>query len=644
MRLPRFLLIAGLWIFFWGVHDYNYGTNVHHDQILPFVLKSLHPEEFANDPYVATLARYPSLFPWGVALIAKTGVPLPILFGLLQIITSFILITGVVYLLEAWLESPAAVLLGSIFVLASQFLNGQSFFGEDAIFRSYLEPTTVSWAVLLWALNFWFRRRPRWAFLLLGLAADINPMPAFHVGLALGVSELLSARKRRWREIGAQWGRNAWVGAAASAPLLIRMALMPARHAADSLQVIQSLKAWYPFHYFPDTWPLGKWLLASAYVLLYGVLLVQADTALRRRFQTWMAATALIISLGFAAAWLQSSLLVRMQFFRADALLILFGIALTARAAADRFQRGSFRGVLWGGMLAATATIWFCWPLVFAAALGLALEQPPELSTARTIFWVLVLGACCWSINRCADGQSGLVAPYIALALAGMAILMLLPPHPLQPAMRKALSAGLLILAFSPFLPLMRESLAQGTLTIVAPQMRPKMRPVTDEWLRLQAWCRQHTPVQSRFMVPSDMWSFRIDSERSVFFHWVDGAAIHWDPAYVSIWRERLAAVHGDLSAMEGQWVLVAKQRYPVLFEPRPKRLPLSPIEIAFDALTAADFVRLKDAYHLDYLVTKAAAPPLPFPVLLQGRYYRLHGLNSAGSPLALTEGLRILP
>jgi hypothetical protein len=42
-------------------------------------------------------------------------------------------------------------------------------------------------------LSFWFRRRPRWAFLLFGLAADINPMPAFHVGLALGISALLSA-------------------------------------------------------------------------------------------------------------------------------------------------------------------------------------------------------------------------------------------------------------------------------------------------------------------------------------------------------------------------------------------------------------------------------------------------------------------
>ena len=119
---------------------------------------------------------------------------------------------------------------------------------------------------------------------------------------------------------------------------------------------------------------------------------------------------------------------------------------------------------------------------------------------------------------------------------------MLFPPHPLQPAMRKALSAGLLILAFSPFPALLRESFAQGMLNEASP-----MRPMIEEWLNVQAWCRQHTPVQSRLIVPPDMWSFRIDSERSVFFHWVDGAAIHWDPAYVSIWRERLAAVHGDL-------------------------------------------------------------------------------------------------
>ena len=683
---PTVFLIAGLYIFFWALHGYNYATNVHHDQVVPFVLKSLHPEEFDNDPYVATLARYPSLFPWVVGLIAKTGCPLAVLFGLLQTITVFVLITGMVHLLAAWLESFPAVVLASSLVLASQFLNGQSFFGEDAIFRGYLEPTTVSWAVLLWALSFWFRRRPRWAFLLLGLAADINPLPAFHVGLALVISELLSARtgpaqevaavgelagstpsyprKRvsrwggsirgpwipasagmtgggsleffgnaactgRWREVGEQWGWNAVVGAAASAPLLIRMARMPARPAVNSLEVVQSLKAWYPFHYFPDTWPPGKWLLAIAYVLLYLVLLVQVDPALRQRLQAWMAATALVISFGFAAAWLQSSLLIRMQFFRADALLVLFGIALTARAAADRFLQGSLRGVLWGGMLAATATIWFCWPLVFAAVLGLVLEQAPELSTVRRIFWVLVLGACFWSINRCAGGQSALVSPYIGLALSGTAILMLLPPHPLRPAARKALSAGLLILAFSPLLALLRERLAQGTLSNVDPEMRP----MVEEWFELQSWCRQHTRSQSRFIVPSDMWSFRIDSERSVFFHWVDGAAIHWDPGYVATWRERLAAVHGDLPAMERQWSVLAKQRYPTLFEPRPEPLPPSPIETAFDALTAEDFRRLKGSYHLDYLVTKATAPSLPFPVLVQGRYFRLHELNLTGSP-----------
>ncbi len=621
-------LVGGLSIFFWAVHGYNYGTNVHHDQVLPYVLKSLHPAEFADDPYVAALVRYPSLFPSGMALIAKTGWPLPLLFGLLQTLTVFVLAAGLVHLLKAWLEVPAAVLLASIFVLASQFLNGQSFFGEDAIFRGYLEPTTVSWALLVWALSFWFRRRRGWALLFLGLAADINPLPAFHVGLALGISTLLSARPRGWRDAAEQWGWGGLFGTAAVAPLLIRMARMPARPAADSLLVVQSLKAWYPFHSFPDTWPLGKWLLAFAYVFLYTVLLVQADTGLRRRLQTWMAATAMVIGCGFVAAWLQSSVLIRMQFFRADVLLVLFGIALTARAVADRLQRGSLRDVFWGGLLSATATIWFCWPLTVAAAVGLVLEHAQRLATLRRIFWVVVLAACLWSIDRCADGKSALVSPFIALALGGASVLMFLPAHPLQPVMRTALSAGLLLLAFLPFLSLLQERIALGTLSNVDPEMRL----MVEEWFELQAWCRQHTPIGSRFIVPSDMWSFRIGSERSVFFHWVDGAAIHWDPGFVSVWRERLAAVHGDLAAMERQWSLLATERYPSLFVPHPEPLPPSPIETAFDALKAEDFVHLKEAYRLDYLVTRVGVPPLPFPVLLQGHYFRLYELNAAAS------------
>ena len=622
-------LYVSLYVVFWAVHGYNYGTNVHHDQILPFVLRSLHPNAFANDPYVATLAHYPSLFPWGMAFIAKTGYPLPTLFGLLQGVTVIVLVAGMVALLETLLESPPAVVLGSILLLASQFLNGQSFFGEDAIFRSYLEPTTLAWAVLLWALSFWFRGRSRWALLLFGLAADINPMPAFHVGLALVMSELLSVRKGNWRALITQWAGNAVVGAAASAPLLIRMARMPPQPAVDSQQVVQALKAWYPFHYFPDTWPLGKWLVAIAYVSLYAVLLLQAEPTLRRRLQYWMAATAVVISIGFAGAALQSSLLIRMQFLRADALLIIFGVALTARAVVDRLQRNSLHDVLWGGVLAATSTVWFCWPLAVTAVLGLVLERVLPLTTARRIVWAIALGACVWSIDRCADGRSALVSPYVALGLGGIAAMMLVPPRPLEAATQRVLSAAVLLLVFSPFLVVLQERFASGTLSDVDGEVQS----MSDEWLELQAWCRQHTAVGSRFIVPSDMWSFRADSERNVFFHWVDGAAMHWDPAFVSVFRERLAAVHGDLPAMERQWSLVARQRYPVLFEPVQSRLPRSPVELAFDGLTAETFMRLKESYHLDYLVTAAAVPSLPFPIVREGRYYRLYELTWAGAP-----------
>jgi hypothetical protein len=155
------------------------------------------------------------------------------------------------------------------------------------------------------------------------------------------------------------------------------------------------------------------------------------------------------------------------------------------------------------------------------------------------------------------------------------------------------------------------------------------MQSFEHEWIRLELWCRENTPGDSRFIVPPEMWSFRNFSERSVYFQWVDGAAMHWDPSYVPVWRERLADIHGDLPAMGHQWALLGNKRYPSLFIPGADKLPPSPLEIAFYGLTSQDVLRLNAKYHLDYLVTKATAPALPFPILWQGTYYRLHALNT---------------
>ena len=619
--------MLGLLIFL-TIRGYNYGTNVHHDQILPFILRLMHPGMFRADAYVDSADRYPSLFPQIMAAMAGPHIALPALFGTLYAITIVLLIVGILRLGETLVETPKTALLAAVLILSSQFLNSQSFFGEDAIFRSYLEPTMLAWAALMWALSFWIRGRRKLSFLLLGLAANINPLPVLHIGLACAFGDFFTVSGELLWDRARRWGEDGWIAIIGSSPLWIHLVRMPPSPAVDTGLWIQSLKTWYPFHYFPETWPLGKWLLAGAYVLLYAVLLLKADRRTRQRFQPLMAGASFLLVMGFAARLSGCSLPIRLQFFRADALLVLFGSGLTAQAAMRRFQAGTLRGLLCGGLLVSTVTIWFCWPLALVSALTL-LSEPliPDEGRGGILWqalWVLVIGSSLWSIDRCSDGQTALVSPYIALALIGISLGMALSPRVLSGFAKRAVCVGALLLANLPLFGLLADRIKGGTLS----NLDREMRSFEREWVSLELWCRDHTPAQSRFIVSPEMWSFRNFSERSVFFQWVDGAAMHWDPGYVAIWRERIADLHGDAGSMGRQWERLADQRYPALFTPQPEKLPPSPLEIAYDALTAEDFRRLEEKYRLDYLVAKAAEPSLPFPILWQGTYYRLYALH----------------
>ena len=61
--------------------------------------------------------------------------------------------------------------------------------------------------------------------------------------------------KTSWREKALAAARDVLLAAAAALPVLWRLARMPHQPAADSAVALAALKTWYPFHYFPESWP-----------------------------------------------------------------------------------------------------------------------------------------------------------------------------------------------------------------------------------------------------------------------------------------------------------------------------------------------------------------------------------------------------
>jgi GH35 family endo-1,4-beta-xylanase len=64
-----------------------------------------------------------------------------------------------------------------------------------------------------------------------------------------------------------------------------------------------------------------------------------------------------------------------------------------------------------------------------------------------------------------------------------------------------------------------------------------------DRWVQAQLWARQHTPVGAVFLTPSAPGGFRIHSERGVVGEWRDGTQQYFDPAFASLWWQRMEAL-----------------------------------------------------------------------------------------------------
>ncbi len=419
-----------------------------------------------------------------------------------------------------------------------------------------------------------------------------------------------------------EWLRAALCAGIFALPILVRLALLPPAPAVDGPTWVESLKAWYPFHYFPESWPAGKWVLALSYLFLYGVLTVQAPEALRKKVLPLLFASLIVVAGAFAARASGIPGLIRLQFFRADVFLILLGTLLTAERAIRLFEGEGLTEALLGGLLVGTVTVWFCWPLALVAGAGLTLKRGTvRFPIPWLLYWGVVLAAAVWSLNRMGDGDSGIFPAGPALAMMVLTPLMFLPPKPIPPRTLRGISAGLLLLAFLPLLFLMKIHLETGSLT----NSDANMGRMEREWIKISRWSREHTPPGSLFLVPPEMWSFRVFAERPVVFQWVDGAAIHWNPSYVTTWRRGLKDLHGSIEAMNEQWAVVGRNRYPLLIPVTRAKNPASPLERNYDALTASDFNTLHERYGWQFLITMADAPVLPYSLLVNGEIFRLY-------------------
>ena len=631
----RYILwVAGLGVLFLGMRGYNYATNVHHHQVLPYVWELADPLAGASDAYSQTAPYYPSFFPHLAAAGLKLCPRLPTVMACLYGLMLVVMLSGIAALADAlFVEWPLKV-LASALVLCCQPLQFHSFFGDDAIFRSYADPSGMAWAVIFWALAFWARGRWTRAFALLGLAANLTPLSALHVGLALAAA--FGMRHPPTTPLARKVAlRSGAVFFLAASPILMRIALMPRQPSVAAGLWLEALKVWFPFHYFPETWTLGKWLQASAFTGLFGLLLWRLPQGLRRKFGPLLLGSLGVLALGFLARLSGSPLLIRLQFFRVDALLILTGILMAAHIAGERLRPGTSSGVGLGVLLLAAMAHWFYWPLAALAMLALLAERSAR-RLPYYLTWGLILVAAEWSLRQASLGEAALFNPDKALALLLTPPLLWLASRPLPRPLGGVLRGALLALVFVSPLRLIVNRMEGQPLSNLIPGLAALEGPpdYLQEYGRILSWCRENTRRDSTFLMSPTSPGFREQARRKAVFLWSDGAAMHWLPAYAGLWNELFRDFKGSPQEMQRQWQYFGGRWHPVWWSPEEGRIDPEFKEAmgdAFACLTDEDFARLSRKYGADYIITRADVRPLGLPLIIDGNYYRLY--QARGEP-----------
>jgi hypothetical protein len=430
---------------------------------------------------------------------------------------------------EACGSERAGWLAVSLALLSSDF-HVASLLAYDIIPRDHADQTMLAWPLLLGSLLVRLRERRGWSYLLSGLAFNFNPFFAADIAGCFFVMDALEESGAR-RVIAPAGG--AAVFAAAALPGLAMISRLPRASLWDRGWAAV-LRSWYPYHWFPSSWPAQQWL----YIALHGGALAALFAAAFRRRRPELFRLGAVL----ASAWIVygafSELapfrgIVLTQFLRLDTLATLLGL-LGAAAVIDRFLSSGLEGAAWAGLT------WVCVANPHRTLLPLGLLLPAALAWSVQDLKRIRLSASSWAAALAA-------AVGVARLAFGFRLSVLFPVE------SAALAALFALLALKPALPRRGINAALGAAAILlfaecgySQALARKARAADRHQLERDAigdWLRCRTPTDSLVLMPPIFMDLRLASKRAQVAEILDGAATAWAPDFGLEWKRRMDAI-----------------------------------------------------------------------------------------------------
>lgn len=475
----RHLLFLGAALLSMLLIGYQFGT---FDQVvhIPFMKAAANPSLYPGDEFVA-LRNPPTSFFWVLFIPFYRWGILEVSLFVFHCLATYLTFWAVWSLSISLFKDTLAGVLAVLAFIFPHF----GFLGFPVIEFSLLNRTFVL-PFLLFAINLYLNKRHKWAFLLLGLAANFHALSAGMVFMMLLFASLVEVKRVGLTTLF----QAVLLCILGAAPLVLLMAgsgrVLDWSLRPEWLSVVARgilYQVFFPFSTIPYILLLTLGGCSAVGLILVSQPPHQPDDPGRA---TWLmlSAASVIFAVGILTALLLPvTVLIELQLNRASLFILIFAYLYFAGYLAQKYRAGQMEkthfGLLAGSFIVSTSPIM---PLVFW---GIIRWLKP-----RKLRWSIV--------TTCVAGS---LAVFLAVALA-----------------LGVWSPGIYVF------------------------------PRQTSWLDVQQWAQENTPIDAVFITPpekGDIYEpdWRVFSERSSVISVIELLEVALAPEYLATWQERFTAL-----------------------------------------------------------------------------------------------------
>lgn len=529
---------------------FDYGVGNHSIQ-LPLVNWLKNPSLYPGDPITEYFERYPSFF-WHLIALGSNWLGVRELLFLMFILTKILFFLAITRLLSGFISSYASIAIICVATALSPMLNHATPFGNSDMLESIQTHSSLAVALLLWLGPLLIERRWLMVGCVLGVGAYVNALFVLYALLPVLAFSWLD-----WQSHKAKILQAGAVFATVLFPwVLLSRGKLPLSYPPDFINTLLMI--------YPRLVTLRS---HSRYVLLHGACVLIAVLVLsvicrylriehNRRFELLIGTFVVPVLIGaIVGELLPTEHLMRLQFLRADSLLIPFCI-LYVQIIGYLLLAHSLPSYPATGILVGVSALLF--PLsdgfgLFALlVIGLVLLADPnktfeiinrktaEMAWTQQIGLLVVVAAIVATAFSLGLGWSLGKLAALASLMGGYLFYLAKSNRIGVSGAHLANAQCCLILAVATF----------GSI----PETRRLWDPIkppdsmTSSWFEAQKWAKEHTSYHRRFLVPPWPAGFRAFSERAVWTDFRDGDIIFTYPEYTEAWLERMGCLGVGLS------------------------------------------------------------------------------------------------